>query len=342
MKTPARVAALAFMALSLASQTRADDAKSFDVAIATTRVERSAPSPGIVDATDEQANRLTAPIVIDDQRFVGNIGWCQDEQTFDAARADLKLGKATLVYAYVDRVNRVLGQKKDWDTQAHLLNGRYDVSKTYAVEGFAYLIDAQNAPANSSRTVGLRGTGRSKLGPVALAYEASYARQSNYRDQPARFDLDFYDAAVAATRGLATLRLDYQELDGDGRRGFTTPLATAHAFNGWSDAFATPDGNKGFVDGLGDYNAALSLKPKWKAGRLARPEFILAWHGFQDRRFGSDLGHEWDMSATANLTDRVFLLLKYADFKASAAAPTGAAAPPASRTKLWLSVEFRL
>jgi len=281
-------------------------------------------------------------IVIDDQRFVGNIGWRQDEQTFDAARADLKLGKATVVYVYLDRVNRVLGTRRDWRTEGHLVNARYDIDGSHALEGFAYLLDAKNAPANSSRTEGVRGTGRAKAGAVAIAYEATYARQSDYGNQPVRFGLNFYDAAVAATYGIATVRLDYQSLGGDGRRGFTTPLATAHAFNGWSDAFATPDGNKGFVDGLGDANAALALRPKWKAGRLAKPEITILWHDFEDRRFGSSLGHELDLMATANLTERVQLLVKYADYRAPGAVRPGAAIPPASRTKLWLSVEFKL
>jgi hypothetical protein len=281
-------------------------------------------------------------IIVDDQRFVGNIGWRQDEQTFDAARLDLKLGKASLFYAYVDRVNRVLGRKRDWRTDAHLLNARYDFTKAYAAEGFVYLLDARNGAGSSTATWGARGTGRSKLGPLALAYEATYARQTDYGNQPADFALDFYDAQIAATHGIATLRLDYQELGGNGRRGFVTPLATAHAFNGWSDAFATPDGNKGFVDGLRDYNAALVLRPKWKLGLLAKPELTVWRHDFTDSRFGAHLGGEWDLQATANLTDKVQLLAKYADFHASRAPPAGAAIPPASRSKFWLSVEFKL
>lgn len=65
MKTLAQAAALALIALSLAPQARADEAKSFDVAAATSRAERRAALPGIIDATDGRTNRLNAPIVIE-------------------------------------------------------------------------------------------------------------------------------------------------------------------------------------------------------------------------------------------------------------------------------------
>lgn len=65
MKTRAQLAALAFVALSLAPQARAEEAKSFDLAAFAPRVERSGPSPGIVDATDGRTSRLGAPIVIE-------------------------------------------------------------------------------------------------------------------------------------------------------------------------------------------------------------------------------------------------------------------------------------
>ena len=61
MKLSMPVAALAIAVLALAPQARADDAKSFNVAAATTGAERSHFTPGIVDVADQK----TAPIVIE-------------------------------------------------------------------------------------------------------------------------------------------------------------------------------------------------------------------------------------------------------------------------------------
>jgi hypothetical protein len=49
-------------------------------------------------------------ILLDDQRFVGNVGWRQDEQTFDAIRTDVAYGRFKATYAYVSHVNRILGE----------------------------------------------------------------------------------------------------------------------------------------------------------------------------------------------------------------------------------------
>jgi hypothetical protein len=61
-------------------------------------------------------------ILLDDQRFVGNVGWRQDEQTFDGVRADVALGRFKATYAYIGRVNRILGEMKDWDSDSHIFN----------------------------------------------------------------------------------------------------------------------------------------------------------------------------------------------------------------------------
>ena len=59
-------------------------------------------------------------ILVEDQRFVGNVGWRQDEQTFDAVRADAALGRFKATYAYLWHVNRILGEERDWDSDSHL------------------------------------------------------------------------------------------------------------------------------------------------------------------------------------------------------------------------------
>ena len=50
-------------------------------------------------------------IVLDDHRFVGNVGWRQNEQTFDAIRVVNKsVSHLTLDVTYLNQVNRVFGR----------------------------------------------------------------------------------------------------------------------------------------------------------------------------------------------------------------------------------------
>ena len=49
-------------------------------------------------------------INLDDQRFVGNVGWRQNEQTFDALRVvNTGINKLTIDTTYVESVNRIYG-----------------------------------------------------------------------------------------------------------------------------------------------------------------------------------------------------------------------------------------
>jgi hypothetical protein len=281
-------------------------------------------------------------IVIDDQRFVGNVDWRQDEQTFDGVRMDGKLGNARLFVAYVGRVNRVLADLKDFSSNSYLINARYDLSKDYDIEAFGYLLDFGDSAINSSQTWGLRGSGKSQLGKVKLAFDAAYARQSAYANAPAPLGLDFYAADLSATLGVVTARIDYEELNGNGRQGFTTPLATTHGFQGWADAFVSPGGNKSFVDGIDDFNVSLAVRPTLSWGPFSKPEFLLRGYDFADQRFGSHLGREWDASASVLVAGKVSLLVKFADFARAASVPAGAATPPASRTKTWVMLDYRL
>jgi hypothetical protein len=132
-------------------------------------------------------------------------------------------------------------------------------------------------------------------------------------------------------------------LEGSGTRGFTTPLATNHAFQGWADAWVQPlGGNKSFVDGLKDLNLTFDAKPKATFGPFAKPALLVRFHDFDDQRTGARLAHEWDAQVQAALTPKLSVALKYADFERVRVTPTGSAPPPASRTKVWLTLEYRL
>jgi hypothetical protein len=281
-------------------------------------------------------------ILLDDQRFVGAVAWRQDEQTFDAVRIDGRRGQWSGTYAYVARVNRILGDLRDWNSDSHLASLAWTPSEALRLQGFVYALDFQNSPANSSITKGVKATGKTRAGPYGLAYGATFARQSDWRGGTPGYDLDYLAGEAAASFDIYTARLGYERLEGDGTRGFTTPLGTVHAFNGWSDSWVSPGGNKSFADGLRDLNLGLAVKPRLKARYFSNPDLLVRWHDFDDQRTGADLGQEWEAQLTAAITPRLALLVKYANFRREASVPAGTLAPPPSRTKAWLSLEYRL
>jgi len=282
-------------------------------------------------------------ILIDDQRFVGNVGWRQDEQTFDAVRADLAWGRFKATYAYVTHVNRILGELKDWDSDSHLFNVTWSPAEALRVEGFVYALDFSNSAANASITEGLKASGKAWLGLIQVVYNATYARQGDYRGNTPDYSLDYWGADLAGSFDIYTAKVSYESLEGNGTRGFTTPLATTHAFQGWADAFVQPlGGNKGFVDGIEDLNLTFNAKPRLKLAYLFNLDILVRYHDFDDQRTGADLGHEWDAQIQGAINPRLSWALKYADFERVARVPLGTATPPPSRTKVWFTLEYRL
>lgn len=283
-------------------------------------------------------------ILIDDQRFVGNVGWRQDEQTFDALRLDGAWGRFKATYAYVTHINRILAELRDWDSDSHLLNVTWSPAEQLRLQGFAYVLDFGNSAANSSVTKGVKASGKAWFGLYQLAYSATYANQRDYRGNTPDYSLDYWAGDVAATFDIWTGRLGYESLEGNGARGFTTPLATTHAFQGWSDAFVQPlGGNKGFVDGIEDLNATLNVKPRWKWPYLFNLDVLVRYHDFSAERTGARLGHEWDAQVVGTINPRLTAAIKYADFERDdSPVRAGRAAPPPSRTKVWFTLEYKL
>jgi len=282
-------------------------------------------------------------ILIDDQRFIGNVGWRQDEQTFDALRVDLAYGRFKLFYAYVSHVNRILGELRDWDSDSHLAQLTWSPAEQLRLQGFAYALDFGNSAANSSITTGIKASGKTWIGLYQLAYNATYAHQSDYNGNTPDYGLDYWAVDLAGTFDIYTAKVSFESLEGNGTRGFTTPLATVHAFQGWSDAFVQPlGGNKGFVDGIEDLNFTLNVKPRWKWTYLFNLDVLVRYHDFWAERTGAHLGHEWNAQVVGTINPKLSAAIKYADFERDTRVPAGTATPPPSRTKVWFTLEYKL
>jgi hypothetical protein len=271
-------------------------------------------------------------IVLGAARFIGNVGFRQNEQTFDAVRVDAKPMKGvTATYAYVDKVHRVFGPESpqgEWNSDSHLM--QVDAATPAGqLSAYGILLDFSNAPAQSNATWGVRLAGARPLGDgKSLTYEGEYARQSDYGGNPARFSLDYVDAAVGLKSQKSSVALGYERLEGDGRQGFQTPLATLHAYQGWADVFLTTPRN-----GVRDLNLRAATSVKLANGKAIRLQ--IAAHDFQAMKGGQDYGSEVDVLASYPLTKRLSLEAKAARFD-------GSAPGFADRTKVWASLEFKL
>ena len=266
-------------------------------------------------------------IVLDNQRFIGNVGWRQNEQTYDALTLKSSaLTKTQLHYSYIANVNRITGpdegsQPANYHGATHALNGKVDLGALGAVTGFAYLLDFKNAPALSSSTYGVHWAGTYKVSDATkLNWLASYASQGDYADNPNDYSTDYYLLEGGATLGKFGLKAGYEVLGGDDQpnHAFQTPLATLHAFQGWADKFLTTP--RGGVEDL--YLGATA-----NMGPVA---LQLVWHDFQAEAFSQDYGSEWDASAAYKFGARKNYegLLKFADYQADGFAT--------DTTKLWL------
>ena len=260
-------------------------------------------------------------ILLDDQRFVGGVGWRQNEQTYDGLSVQFGgLQNTKLFYSYVTNVNRIFGSEVpagDQDQDTHLLNAKVGLTDEWDVVGYAYLIDNDDAPAFSTRTFGGRLTGGFALGEGRAAVLADIARQSDAGNATASFDADYFRLQGTWSIDALVLGIGFESLGSDNGQGFRTPLATLHAFNGWADQFLGTPGT-----GLEDLylKAVYKLKP-WS--------FQLVYHDFAAESGSEDYGSEIDLSAGRGFGDRYKLLLKLAMFNADSAAYT-------DTTKAWL------
>ena len=155
-----------------------------------------------------------------------------------------------------------------------------------------------------------------------------FAHQDNYQRNPLRFGLDYGTVEVGAASAGAALKVGYEVLEGDGRIGFATPLATLHRFQGFADVFTTTPVN-GVADLYltGDYT--FSSLPFVKSVRLA-----VWYHDFQPQRGVGHFGDEIDLVSTVTFNNNVVFELKYATYDADAFAT--------DRSKFWVSLAFRL
>jgi len=267
-------------------------------------------------------------IKLDNDRFIGNVGWRQNEQTYDSLTlVNKSLKDTTIFYAYLSEVNGIKGQNDDMES--HLINIGYTGLGFGKLTGYGYFLDydksASSYAMKSSKTLGLRFNGGTDVGNgVKLLYTAEYAQQDDYKDGANYINYDYGLAKLGVSVAGITAVAGYEQLEGDSSGAFQTPLATLHGQNGWADMFLTTPAN-----GLEDRSIALSTK-------VAGIKLKAVYHDFQAETGSVDYGDELDLVAVKKFGKNYTVLAKYATFDADSQW-TG----KADKDKFWLQAGFK-
>lgn len=243
-------------------------------------------------------------IKLDNDRFVGNVGWRQNEQTYDGFMAANKsLPDTTLTYAYLTQVNSIFDTSMD--AKAHLLNASYAGLPFGTLTGYGYLLEFPTAATTSNKTFGLRFAGGTDVSEgVKLLYAAEYAAQSDYKDGNDNIDADYNLLELGVETQGVTAKVGYEVLGADNFSGFETPLATKHAFNGWADKFlATP------TNGLEDVYVSVG-------GAVMGVKLLAVYHDYSADTGGADYGSEWNLLAAKKFGKNYTVGTKYASYDA--------------------------
>ncbi len=257
-------------------------------------------------------------INLDDQRFVGSVGWRQNEQTFDAARVESTNGPVMIDATYAWSARTIFGI----DAGPRQAFSGDNIFATAGVKlgpvtakGFAFLVD-QDEPARltfSSQTYGARAVAAFPLNAKSkLTLTGSYATQSDYNNSTVDYKADDYMADATVDVSTVSLNANYEVLGSDdGAFAFQTPLATLHKFQGWADLFlVTP------ATGIQDLNFTLSAKfPMVKA--IPGLNASVTYHKFESDFGDIDYGQEWDAQIGFKIL-KTAVLFKYANYDADA------------------------
>jgi hypothetical protein len=285
-------------------------------------------------------------IIYDNAAFIGNVGWRQNEQTYDAiSLANKSIDALTFNYAYINQVNRIFGSEadgplttatpnvEDIGSQVHLLNASYAGIEGVTLGAYAYLMNFSDLGAWDNNTFGVSAKGTA----LGLALYGELAWQDKAGVLGAE---DAMYAHLSATKTLKSDGVDYgaltlgmEHLDA----GFKTPLATVHAFNGFADV-TDPGRISGSHNGLTDlyisHTIPIFFGIKW----------MNVLHAMGDNELSAGYGWEYDSVLTKKFDDHFTAIAKFAYFDSQGDVyvnnKAGAGLPDANRFSIELNYTF--
>jgi hypothetical protein len=248
-------------------------------------------------------------IIYDNAAFIGNVGWRQNEQTYDAISIqNTSVPGLTLNLAYIDQVNRIFGEDatgvfENAPGEVYLFNASYTGIKGVTLGGYIYDMSFDDGVTTGwdNQTYGV-----SAKGAVAgltlygeLAYQDEAGPLNNEEGLYAHFN-------VTKNFGTQALMVGIEHLDA----GVQTPLATVHAFNGYADATDARRINGthgGLTDTYVSYMVPIFCGIKWT--NVA--------HIFGDNAISEDLGFGFDSVLAKKFDDHFTAIGKLGYFDTS-------------------------
>jgi hypothetical protein len=133
-------------------------------------------------------------INLEEQRFVGAVGWRQNHQTMDSFRVIQKsIPRTTWTYAYVGKANTITTRIDDMNT--NLFNAGIDIMEAGTLTPFVYSIDYDSDTRASFSTIsyGARWQGECGIGDQwKIPYHAELAQQNDTGNNPGEVDAQYY------------------------------------------------------------------------------------------------------------------------------------------------------
>lgn len=256
-------------------------------------------------------------IKLDDDRFIGNVGWRQMEHTFDSVlitHTNQQLFGLVINAGFIGNLQTITSTTENMDSP--FLNVNYKIGDYGNIIGYGYWLDYTEKEnyEKSSETFGLRFTNWQKPGDtlpitdnLGVVYTAEWAHQQDYGHGKTAYEADRFNFMGGLTAWNVTLMGAVEQLNGYGlNKTFDTPLGTNHAFQGWADLFLNTPAN-GIRDVFGTAHVMLD-----------RGNLVLTgvFHDFTDDTGGIHYGDEWNFQALWKFGKHYSLLTKYAYYNA--------------------------
>ncbi len=268
-------------------------------------------------------------VILDNARFVGNVGWRQNEQTLDAAAiVGEPFDGINMVYAYVQNANTIAEESTaggNIGSESHVLNLSHEFDGVGKLTTYAYMLDLEAASA-STDTFGARFAGKHDINDSSkLLYTLEMAQQEEAGDSTEEVGAGYMLTELGVALDAVTIKVGMEVLEGASGTetlAFSTPLATKHKFNGWADMFlGTP------MTGLEDTYFSVS-------GKVSGVALQGVYHQFASESTSADYGNELDFAATYEWKPGMKVGAKYADYSEDGYKVDTA------KTWLWVAMSF--
>lgn len=259
------------------------------------------------------------------QRFIGSVGWRQNEQTFDGVRYTQKVaGNWQFDVATLHNANRIFGPKgsaADLHGRFNLATVNWQLLPTQQLSAFVYDLDFDTLQARDSSTQGIDYSGNLSALPQ-FKWQLALASQTDAHQAPVDLSHHYHRIDLSYNFGPFSGKVWQERLAGNGKTAFQTPFATLHAFDGFADLFLTTP-NSGVRDN------AVEISMPVKSTKLA-----VSYHQYDSDAGSQQLGSEVNATLAWDPAPNLNLLVKLAQYNADSHA--------VDTTKVWLMASYNL